>query len=73
VDPDDAPELTKGAEVHHGGTLVGRAEAGGNGMQEVVSLPLDQDLVAALRALGPGWQARMNAALRAFVGQTRKV
>ncbi|MGV3652013.1 MAG: BrnA antitoxin family protein [Devosia sp.] len=29
-----------------------------------VSLRLDRDIVAAFKADGPGWQTRMNAALR---------
>ncbi|WP_068317833.1 BrnA antitoxin family protein [Polycladidibacter hongkongensis] len=31
-----------------------------------VSLRLDEDLVAALRKSGKGWQSRVNAALRDF-------
>lgn len=30
----------------------------------VVSLRLDPDVIAAFRATGPGWQARINEALR---------
>ncbi|MFN3433835.1 MAG: BrnA antitoxin family protein [Sphingomonas sp.] len=30
-----------------------------------VTLRLDQDVIAKFRATGPGWQARINAALRA--------
>ena len=33
--------------------------------KELISLRIDQDVVAAYRATGPGWQARMNEALRA--------
>jgi len=34
-----------------------------------VKLRLDQDLLAALRATGPGWQTRINALLREAVAQ----
>lgn len=34
----------------------------------LVSLRLDQDVVARFKADGPGWQSRMNAALRKAAG-----
>jgi uncharacterized protein (DUF4415 family) len=34
----------------------------------VVSLRLDQDVVARFKASGPGWQTRMNSALRDAAG-----
>lgn len=33
--------------------------------KEQVTLRLDQDVIAKFRATGPGWQSRINAALRA--------
>jgi uncharacterized protein (DUF4415 family) len=33
--------------------------------KEMISLRVDRDVLAAYRASGPGWQGRMNAALRA--------
>ncbi len=33
-----------------------------------VSLRLDPDVLAAFKAKGPGWQSRMNAALREAAG-----
>jgi uncharacterized protein (DUF4415 family) len=33
-----------------------------------VSLRLDQEVVARFRADGPGWQSRINAALRRHLG-----
>jgi uncharacterized protein (DUF4415 family) len=36
--------------------------------KEAVSLRLDRDLVAKFRESGPGWQTRMNAALRKAAG-----
>jgi uncharacterized protein (DUF4415 family) len=32
--------------------------------KELISLRVDRDTVAAYRASGPGWQARMNAVLK---------
>ena len=34
----------------------------------VVSLRLDQEIVARFKAAGPGWQTRMNKALREAAG-----
>lgn len=36
--------------------------------KEKVSLRLDPDVIAHFRATGPGWQRRMNDALRAAAG-----
>ena len=73
IDPDDAPELTDewfaGADYYRAGKLVRR---GGRPMKaepkEAVSIRLDPDVVAHFRAGGPGWQSRINAALRKVAG-----
>ena len=38
------------------------------GAREVVSLRLDQDVLAHFQEGGPGWQDRINAALRKAAG-----
>ena len=38
------------------------------GARELVSLRIDQDVLEHFQADGPGWQERMNAALRAAAG-----
>ena len=38
------------------------------GARELVSLRIDQDVLAHFQADGPGWQDRLNAALRKAVG-----
>ena len=40
--------------------------------KEPVALRLDPDVLAAFRADGPGWQARMNAVLRKWVDSQTK-
>jgi uncharacterized protein (DUF4415 family) len=35
--------------------------------KEAISIRLDMDLVARLRASGPGWQSRVNDALREWL------
>jgi uncharacterized protein (DUF4415 family) len=77
VDPDDAPELTDGffenATPHIGDRVVTHAEYGaavrrGRPKADVtkvaVKLRLDPDLLAVLKATGPGWQTRANRILR---------
>ncbi len=68
VDPDDAPELTEewfeSADYYEGDKLVRRGRPKSEAPKEAVSLRLDPDVVAHYRATGPGWQSRVNEALR---------
>jgi uncharacterized protein (DUF4415 family) len=68
VDPDDAPELTREwfetADLYHGDKLIRRGRPKSPEPKEAVSLRLDPDVLAHFRASGPGWQSRINAALR---------
>jgi uncharacterized protein (DUF4415 family) len=69
-DPDTAPELTNEwfdkADLRYGETLLrrGRGRPPLDMSKERVELRLDQDVINAFRAGGPGWQSRINAALR---------
>jgi uncharacterized protein (DUF4415 family) len=71
VDPDDAPEWTDEmfdrAEIRIGDKVIRRGRPPGSAKTQV-SLRLDQDVIAAFRAQGPGWQSRMNEALRKAAG-----
>ena len=81
IDPDDAPELTAEiaarAEIRVGGKLIrpatgtltkaGRPPLRGKPKRQV-TLRLDPDVVECFRAGGPGWQSRINDALRKAVG-----
>jgi uncharacterized protein (DUF4415 family) len=70
-DPDDAPELTDAffdrAEIRHSDKLIRRGRPPAAQPKQSISLRLDADVLAGLRALGPGWQTRVNQALRAFL------
>ena len=59
VDPDDAPELDDDwfdrAEIRIGDKVIRRGRPPGSTKTQV-SLRLDQDVLAAFRAGGPGWQ-----------------
>ena len=71
VDPDDAPEITEEwldqAEIRHGNRLIKRGRHPIPWPKQLVSIRLDQEVLDRLRELGPGWQTKANAALRAFV------
>jgi len=54
------------AEVFKGDTFVrrGRGRPKAAATKEQINVRLDSDVLAALRAGGPGWQSRINAILR---------
>jgi uncharacterized protein (DUF4415 family) len=68
VDPDDAPELTDAeldeTELYEGDRFVRRGRPKLGAPKNQVTLQLNPDLLDALRAGGPGWQSRLNGALR---------
>jgi uncharacterized protein (DUF4415 family) len=73
TDPDDAPALTNewfaGADLYQGETLVRRAGRPKKAApKQAVNLRLDPDVLAHFRDAGPGWQSRINAALRKVAG-----
>src|SRR5579872_2772088 len=67
---EDIPELTDEwfdrADLHYGDGLIrrGRGRPPLETPKKLVSLRLDQDVIATFRASGPGWQSRINDALR---------
>jgi uncharacterized protein (DUF4415 family) len=73
TDPDDAPELTEewfaAADLYEGDNLIRR---GGRprkaAPKEAVNIRLDPEVLTHFRAGGPGWQSRINAALRRVAG-----
>jgi uncharacterized protein (DUF4415 family) len=71
VDPDDAPELTEEffarADIYQGNTPIRRGRPPTGKAKHLVTLRIDQDVLEALRAAGPGWQSRVNDILRAAV------
>ena len=75
---DEIPELTEdwfeGAELHVGGVKVRRGRPRSPTRKVSLKLRLDPDVVKAFRASGPGWQSRINAALRqaARLGVTKQ-
>ena len=76
VDPDAAPRLDRDwferAEIRDGERLIRPARAVGRpkkaASKEAVNIRLDPDVLAHFRASGPGWQSRINEALRKAAG-----
>ena len=71
VDADEAPHLGpdwfKRAEIREGERIIRRAKLGRPkkaAPKEAVNIRLDPDVLAHFRATGPGWQSRINEALR---------
>lgn len=81
IDPDDAPEwsdaMLSRAELAEGGkvlrpvtgTVRGRGRPRVDAPKHQVSVRLDQDVLAGLKNTGPGWQSRMNEALREWLAR----
>ena len=67
-DPDDAPKLTQAwadeADAFTDTKLVRRGRPRMAQTKQHVSLRLDPDIIEKFKADGPGWQARINDALR---------
>ena len=72
VDPDDAPVLTEKwferAHVYDGDEMVRRGRPKSVSPKEAVNLRLDADVLQFFREAGPGWQTRINEALRKAAG-----
>jgi uncharacterized protein (DUF4415 family) len=80
IDPDDAPEwsdeVIARAELRDGdriirpatGTLTRRGRPKLADPKQQVTLRLDGDVLERFRASGPGWQRRINDALRKAAG-----
>lgn len=72
IDPDDAPELTEEwfqkADLYHGEKLIRRGRPPAESPKKAISLRVDADVLDKYKAEGPGWQGRMNAALRKAAG-----
>lgn len=71
VDPDDAPELGDEwfdrAEIRIGDKVIRRGRPKGSA-KRLVSLRLDEAVIDHFRVSGPGWQSRLNEALRKVAG-----
>ena len=72
IDPDDAPDMSEGdwferADWYQGETLIRRGRAKLDQSMISTTLQLDSDIIEKFRAKGPGWQTRINDALREWL------
>jgi uncharacterized protein (DUF4415 family) len=49
-----------------------RGRPAGSGVKEQIALRVDRDVLARFRAEGPGWQTRMNEALKDWLRAHRR-
>lgn len=71
TDPDDAPELDDAffqeADEYRGDTLVKRGRPKADKVKQRVTMRLDPEIVESFKAQGPGWQSRINQALKEYI------
>jgi uncharacterized protein (DUF4415 family) len=75
-DPDDAPEITAEwaakADLYEGKKLVRRGRPVGSGRKTQTTVRISNEVLAFFRASGPGWQTRMDAALKKYVASRQR-
>lgn len=72
-DPDDAPEITQdwvdSANLYHGKKLVRRGRPPAPVRKVSTTLRLSPEVLEHFRASGPGWQTRIDQALKRLVAR----
>jgi uncharacterized protein (DUF4415 family) len=75
-DRDDAPEITDKwiaeANLYHRKKLIRRGRPIGSGQKAQTTLRISKDVLEFFRATGPGWQTRMDNALKRYVASQRR-
>lgn len=69
-DPDDAPDLSQAPwreKLDAAPVRVGRPKS--ESPKVSTTIRLDQDVLEGFRKTGPGWQSRINAALRDWLAE----
>ena len=64
VSEDDRPLTHQELQAGLAAALKKRGRPAGSGSKEQVAIRFDREVLSAFRASGPGWQTRMNDALR---------
>jgi uncharacterized protein (DUF4415 family) len=71
IDPDDVPELTDAyfdrADLYHGEVLIRRGRPPLAAPKRQVTLRLSPEVIEHFKAGGPGWQTRIDDALRQVI------
>lgn len=75
-DPDVAAEITDKwiaeADLYRGKKLVRCGRPAGSGQKTQTTLRISKDVLEFFRATGPGWQTRMDNALKRYVASQRR-
>ena len=70
-DPEDAPEITDewvaSADLYRGKKLVRRGRPAGTAKKTQTTVRISNNVLTYFRASGPGWQTRMDEALKKYV------
>ena len=64
VDADDRPATAEELQAGVAAYRKKRGRPAGSGTKEQVAIRFDHDVLEAFRTAGPGWQTRMNDALK---------
>jgi uncharacterized protein (DUF4415 family) len=67
--PELDDEFFERADLYDGDRLVRRGRPKAEHPKVAISIRLSEDVLAAFRATGPGWQSRIDAALRQGVDE----
>ena len=67
VDEDDRPATPEELQAGLEAARRKRGRPAGSGTKEQMAIRFDRDVLAALRATGPGWQTRVNETMREWV------
>ena len=75
-DPDAAPAITSEwvaeADLFKGEKLVRRGRPPGTAKKTQTTVRISNDVLAYFRASGPGWQTRMDSALKRYVAARQR-
>ena len=75
-DRDDPPEITEKwvaeANLYRGKKLVRRGRPAGTSKKTQTTVRISNEVLKFFRATGPGWQTRMDEALKRYVAAQRR-
>jgi uncharacterized protein (DUF4415 family) len=72
-DPDDAPDLsTPEWQAKFAAAKVKRGRPPALAPKQSTTIRLDPEVITAFKAKGAGWQSRINAALKEWLGAAKK-
>lgn len=71
TDPDDSPEWTdemfERADLYEGERLIRRGRPRSEAPKVAINIRLSPDVLERFKASGPGWQTRIDTALREYL------